>query len=234
MEMDSVDPTIRDAIDGIGSLSTHLSGVALAMPYLSVLSPALAIASDVGRRALDSYAKPDSVISIDMNFRIAPRESDQLAACRQDKYLRYGYLFFLAKSVRARLFASTTTSENIRLMMRKVPPTAAASSTRSPSAADERSKTSDTVTSAASDSSSSSACQTYIPLEKVSYLVVRVGVPVGDESVPKKKLPKLSASVVRRLQQIVESAENADGETLKAELCDVMRQVRGGRASEEN
>jgi hypothetical protein len=184
------------------------------MPFLSVLSPAVAMAGEVGRRALDSYAKPDSVISIDMRMKIAPKDEAEVRASRPEKYMRYGYYFFLSKKEHARLFASTMTSENLVLVMRKVSSKVASSKHDLPSISKGSSaklNMSDSVTTATTvESTADTSDQTYIPLEKVSYLVVRMGTPTGDEDVPEKKAPKLSPSMVRRLQEIVETAENTD------------------------
>jgi hypothetical protein len=229
--MDEVDAVVRDAIDGISNMSEQLLTVAVAMPFLSVLSPAVAIAGEVGRRALDSYAKPDNVISIDMRMKIAPKDEAELQASRPEKYMRYGYYFFLSKKVNARLFASTMTSENLVLVMRKVSSKVATSkqdlSSTSKGSSAKLDK-SDSVTTATSvESTADTSDQTYIPLEKVSYLVVRVGIPTGDEDVPEKRAPKLSPSMVSRLQNIVETAESTDAKIVKENIVNIMRQVRG-------
>jgi hypothetical protein len=45
------------------------------------------------------------------------------------------------------------------------------------------------------ESTKDTSDQTYIPIGKLSYLVVRVGIPMGDKDRPEKKTPKLSTSV---------------------------------------
>jgi hypothetical protein len=228
--MDEVDDVVRDAIDGISNLSEQLSTVTLAMPFLSVLSPAAAMAGEVGRRALDSYAKPDSVISIE-RMKIAPKDEAEMRASRPEKYMRYGYYFFLSKKLHARLFTSTMTSENLVLVMRKVSSKVASSKNDLPSTSKGSSaklEMPDSVTTTTTlESTADTSDQTYIPLEKVSYLVVRVAIPTGDEDVPEKKAPKLAPSMVCQLQEIVETAENTDAKTVKENIVNIMRQVRG-------
>jgi hypothetical protein len=215
MELDEVDKSVRDAIQGISSLDSHLAGVAIALPYLSVLSPALKIAGEVGRKALDSYAKPDRLFTIDCGFRIAPREVPPHA--RPGEYLRYGYYFFLHDAVQTKLYASTTALNQILLMTRRAPGSRIRRAIDCSSCAGRN------------EAHSSDDDQDFVPLKGVSYLVLKVGVPVadavGDASTP--ATPKLTVSMVRRLQAVVETAKEHPADKVKQDIVDIMSELSG-------
>lgn len=115
LEVDDVNPQVKRTISDIGSLSEVLSDIAVISPYMSIIMPALHLAGKVGNAALESYAKPDRVISVDMNFQLIDRAA--MRASRSGAYLQYGYYFFLSKPCEAKLYASTLTPRNVRLMM---------------------------------------------------------------------------------------------------------------------
>lgn len=228
LELDDVDQSMRDAIDGIGNLSSQLNGVSIAMPFLSVLSPAFGMAGEIGRRALDSYARPDRVISIDMNFRLIPETPGGVARCRPGDYLRYGYYFFLSEPVPAKLYASITTSRNCRLMMRVVGPKKALQKGKLQSQAKQAGAMQAAISGDGEQPSPDAL--SYIPLTRVSYLVIRVNDPNGDEDSLQKlrsQKPRLTLSMVRRLQLIVETAKEQDAEKVKADIAAIMDELHG-------
>lgn len=116
LEIDEISDSARSTIAGVDELAKSLTQAASIMPYIAVLNPALDLAGRLGQSALDAYAKPDRVVSVDMNFKLLPRGMASLQ--RSGDYLRYGYYFFLSKPVEQRLYASTTNSRHVRLMMR--------------------------------------------------------------------------------------------------------------------
>jgi hypothetical protein len=214
MELDNVDKSVRDSIQGISNLSTHVSSVSMTLPYLSVLSPAIRIAGDVGRKALDSYAKPDHVMTIDTGFRIAPRILPNQS--RPGEYLRYGYYFFLSEAVKTKLYASTSAYNQVLLMMRRVGPARKGGSVF-PGLACVKHK-----------SSKLSEDMEFVPLTKVSYLVVKVGMATADCSKESSQNPpKMTVSMVRRLQCVVESARDHPAELVKRDIVNIIADLNG-------
>jgi hypothetical protein len=116
VEMEAADPLVRSAVDGVGELSSGLSALNVALPYLAVLTPAVALTSNVGRTALDSFAIPHGAMEIDMRFRLLPRDPHARHGLRTADYLRFGWYFLLAEPVCAKLYASTSTAKNVRLL----------------------------------------------------------------------------------------------------------------------
>lgn len=119
LELDEPSENAKQAIQGIDNLSGVMGGFSAAAPMLGALTPALAVASEVGKRALDSYAQPDKVMSIDMDFALADRERVQRGRTQPGEYLRYGYYFFLSAPVSGQMYASVLTPQNVRLMLRR-------------------------------------------------------------------------------------------------------------------
>ena len=119
LEMDKPSQTIRDAVSGIDDLGGFVSGFASAAPFLGVLTPALSMVSNVSKRALDSYAEPENIVSIDMDFLLADRKRVEGGNSSSGEYLRYGYYFFLAEPVEGKLWASVRTPKNVQLMLKR-------------------------------------------------------------------------------------------------------------------
>lgn len=95
LELDRVTPVMRQSIAGIEELGSQLNRFSMVAPYLGVLSPALSIASNVGRQALKSYERPDHVISIDMNFLLADKEEVSSGQAQSGDYLRVRLLILI-------------------------------------------------------------------------------------------------------------------------------------------
>ncbi len=120
LELDEPNEMVRSAVKGIDQLGGIIAGFSSVAPMLGVLSPALGAASSVSKHALDSYASPDKVISIDMDFLLADRSRVQRGTATSGEYLRYGYYFFLSEPVEGRLYASVKTAKNLQLMLRRL------------------------------------------------------------------------------------------------------------------
>ncbi len=151
LEIDEPNDTVQEAVNGIRDLGGIMSSFGTAVPFLGALNPAMAIASSLTQRALDSYAKPDRVMSIDMDLNIANRERVATGKSPPGQYLRYGYYFFLAEPVEGKLYASVRTPGNLILMLKR----------------------SDETT----DRNAQVDARAYFPLIDVSYLVVAVREP---------------------------------------------------------
>jgi hypothetical protein len=219
MELGDVDTSVRDSIQGISNLSTQVSSVSIALPYLSVLSPAIRIAGEVGRKALDSYAKPDHVMTIDTGFRIAPRILPKHS--RPGEYLRYGYYFFLSEAVKTKLYASTSAYNQVLLMMRRV-------------SNSKRGGLAGLVSPCMKGQESEVGEETeFVPLTKMSYLVVKVGMATTETANdPSRNTPKMTVSMVRRLQSVVESARDNPAELVKRDIVNIMAELNGESLSE--
>lgn len=129
LELDAVDEMMQMSLAGIEQLGNHVQQYSSSAPALGLLSPAISLASMVSKRALESHAKPDKVIMIDMNFLLAERRQPEVGQdglteipfeSRSGEYLRYGYYFFLERGVEAKLYASFRTFPNVSLMMKRV------------------------------------------------------------------------------------------------------------------
>jgi hypothetical protein len=116
IEMAPADPLVRTAVEGVADLSAGLSSLSVSLPYLSVLTPAVSLAGNVGRTALDSLSIPHRGQEIDMRFRLLPRDPATWPGLRTGDYLRFGWYFLLAEPVDAKLYASTSTAKNVRLL----------------------------------------------------------------------------------------------------------------------
>lgn len=188
LELDRVDESMQISLAGIEELSDQIAQVSRAAPLLGLLSPALNLASALSRRALESYAKPDRVITTDMNFLLAERRPPQINPLsggemehehRSGEYLRYGYYFFLEKPVDARLYASIRTFPHVQLLMKRMEDKLLGNEKR------------------------------YFPLTGVSYLVVRVTPRVS--SVHATRQP-IRMSHVQRLEDLMKSSVELEGE----------------------
>lgn len=186
LELDRVDESMQISLSGIEELGNHISQFSKAAPLLGLLSPALHLASSLSRRALESYAKPDRIITTDMNFLLMKRPSRKKQSnkngieleLRSGEYLRYGYYFFLEKPVDAKLYASIRTFPHVQLLMRRM---------------DKLSRNE----------------KRYFPLTGVSYLVVRVTPRIS--SLHATRLP-IRMSHVQQLEDLMKSSVNLGGE----------------------
>lgn len=129
IELDRVDDSIQSSLAGIEQLGNHLQQYAVSAPALGLLTPAISLASVVSKRAVESHSTSDRMIMIDMNFLLADRCNPQVNhdgtgelpfESRSGEYLRYGYYFFLARGVEAKLYASFRTFPNVGLMLKRV------------------------------------------------------------------------------------------------------------------
>lgn len=132
MEIDAVSEAQVAAITGIGKAGDMAASASTTMPYLAPLSNALNVASSLGKKGLQNYAKPDHVMSKDIQFKLAePLPVEHSADGEEtvgsaiaeplDNYLRYGYYFFLNKKIDARLFAQTgSSSQSVPLLLKRV------------------------------------------------------------------------------------------------------------------
>ncbi len=173
LEMDKPSQTIRDAVSGIDDLGGFVSGFATAAPFLGVLTPALSMVSSVSKRALDSYAEPEKIVSIDMDFLLADRKRVASGNSACGEYLRYGYYFFLAEPVEGKLWASVRTPKNVQLMLKRCD----GEYTRG-----ERIE-----------------ARKYFPLTDVSYLVVRVVEPTDTVRYNRKPIQMNHAHMLEDL-----------------------------------
>jgi len=189
LEMDKPSQTIKDAVNGIEELGGFIGGFSGAAPILGVLSPALSMVSTISKRALDSYAEPDKVISIDMDFLLADRKRVEASTAPPGEYLRYGYYFFLAEPVEGKLYASVRTPKNVQLMLKRTN-------------YDEKYNSRHHKTTA----------RKYFPLTNVSYLVVRVSEPT-DQGVAKYNRKPIHMNHAHRLEDLFKrSMPNAGGD----------------------
>lgn len=140
MEIDKISPTQAATLSRVDSLQTYASQAGTAIPYVDIVSTAVGVANSLGRHVIRNYARPDHVISSDFEFYLA---SPQVRHCQNhthihnknpqpisnhhdtstsyaQPYLRYGYYFFLAEQVDARLYAQTDSSQqNVPLLLRR-------------------------------------------------------------------------------------------------------------------
>lgn len=187
LELDRVDESIQVSLAGIEELGNHLSQFSRVAPLLGLLSPALNLASALSRRALESYARPDRVITTDMNFLLAEQRPPQVNPLsgremeheqRSGEYLRYGYYFFLEKPVDAKLYASIRTFPHVQLLMKRMEDTLMGNEKR------------------------------YFPLTGVSYLVVRVTPRVSAIQATRRPI---RMSHVQRLEDLMKSSVESGG-----------------------
>ncbi len=116
IELDTPNETVKQAIAGIDVLGGVMSEFAMAAPTLGLLAPALTVAGSVSKHALDSYARPDKVFSVDMDFLLADRKRVKNGTAPNGEYLPYGYYFFLSEPMEATLYASVLTPNNVQLI----------------------------------------------------------------------------------------------------------------------
>lgn len=202
LEMDNPSETIKQAVSGIDELGGFVSSVSAAAPFLGVLSPALGLASTVSKRALDSYAQPDKVISIDMDFLLADKKRVVDRSAPPGEYLRYGYYFFLSEPIEGKLYASVRTPKNVQLMLRRCD-------------ADNNMPTSmrgDPVVS-----------RRFFPLLEVSYLVVRVVEPTGAGRLMRRPIQMTHAN---QLESIFNRTKlNDDPQQIRDAIWDLGREL---------
>lgn len=182
LELDRVDDFMQMSLSGIEQLGNHIAQFSTAAPLLGLLSPAISLASTVSRRALESHAKPDKVLTIDMNFLLAERRKAELKPTdgkeipfeqRSGEYLRFGYYFFLDQRVDAKLYASFRTFPNVQLMLKRTEKTLAPGEKR------------------------------YFPLTGVSYLVIRVTPRVSSLAATRNPI---RMSHVQRLEDLMRTS----------------------------
>lgn len=197
LELDEVSDVVKQSISGIDELGGYLSSYSSAAPFLGLLSPALSMAGAISKRALDSYAKPDRVISIDMDFLLADRErfyksqdrgeadirAGRFARLPSGEYLRYGYYFFLSEPFEGKLYASVRTPKNVQLMVKL----------------DESDK------SPPKDADGHPIKgRKFFPLTEISYLVVRVCEPTCSATRNRKPIQMAHA---RKLEAILKESD---------------------------
>jgi hypothetical protein len=219
LEIDEVDKNVRDAINGIGQLGNQVSSVTTGLPYLSLVSPAIQLAGEVGRRALEAYAKPDQVQTIDVGFRIAPSKID--GNTRPHEYLRYGYYFFLSEPTRYRLYASTATYNNVALMVKRVGQSRSTSKFGSVSCA-----------SGAADKLGGQP--DFIPLTGINYLVVRVSKPSSTSKTSGPVTPRITLSSLQKLRHCLESAKMEPADDVKRNIVSIMEEINGASEPDQS
>lgn len=185
LEMDQPNELIKHAVNGIDDLGGFISSFSAAAPLVGVLSPALGMAGAVSKRALDSYARPDKGISIDMDFLLADRQRVRSGSPPAGEYLRYGYYFFLSEPIEGRMYASVQTPKNVQLMFRRNGDRNAPIACRG----------------------SPVVSRQFFPLTQVSYLVVRVSEPTGASTKARRPVQIAHA---RRLEILFKQASDGD------------------------
>lgn len=193
LELDEPSETVKQAISRIDELGGVINSFATTMPALGILSPALSVAGSVSKRALDSYARPDKVISIDMDFLLADRTRVAAGTSPPGEYLRYGYYFFLAQPIEGKLYASILTPKNVQLMLRR----------------DDQGQH--------GRADGEQAGRRYFPLTQVSYLVVRVSEPTCAGTARKRR--PIQMAHARELEDLfMRSRSTEDPENVKRAL----------------
>lgn len=189
LELDEPSETVKQAISRIDELGGVINSFAVATPALGILSPALSVAGSVSKRALDSYARPDKVISIDMDFLLADRARVAAGTSPPGEYLRYGYYFFLAQPMEGKLYASILTPKNVQLMLHR----------------DD------------GHTDAEHGGRRFFPLTQVSYLVVRVSEPTCASAARKRR--PIQMAHARELEEIfTRSRSTEDPEKVKLAL----------------
>lgn len=202
LEMDKPSETVKQAVSEIDELGSFISSFSTAAPFLGILSPALGLASAVSKRALDSYAQPDKVISIDMDFLLADRKRVQEGTAAPGEYLRYGYYFFLSEPIEGRLYASVRTPKNVQLMLRRCD-------------VDKNAPT--------SLRGNPLKSRRFFPLTEVSYLVVRVVEPTGAGRLMRRPIQMTHAN---QLENIFNRAKlNVDAQEIRDALWELGREL---------
>ncbi|KAI0560482.1 hypothetical protein FGB62_112g00 [Gracilaria domingensis] len=123
MDLDNINDDQLQVISGITQLGDLVEKGAVVVPYAELISNAFEAVAAIGKRGLQRYSVPDQVFSVDMQFRLGkPVETDGKHESGTDKseatatqsnngnYLRYGYYYFLEKSVDAKLYSQTRSS----------------------------------------------------------------------------------------------------------------------------
>ncbi len=202
IELDTPSETVKQAIAGIDMLGGVMSEFSMVAPALGLLSPALTVAGAVSKHALDSYARPDKVFSMDMDFLLADRKRVENGTAPNGEYLRYGYYFFLNEPMEGKLYASVLTPKNVQLMLRRC----------------------DTDHNAPRNIKGEPvASRKFFPLTQVSYLVVRVCEPIYTGE--RKRRP-IQVAHARQLEDIFSRSKSPeDPEDLKRAIRHLGQQV---------
>lgn len=120
MEIDKVSPAQEAMIKGIDTAQKLTSATGSVIPYASLVSTAAQVASVLGKEMIRNYAKPDHVMSVDFEFMLANSHIKRNQLPYPQPYLRYGYYFFLAENVDAKLYAQTDSSQqNVSLLLKR-------------------------------------------------------------------------------------------------------------------
>lgn len=129
MEIDKFSGVQATALRQVDSIEGFASNIGASVPYAGVLSSAVGVLKNLGRRGLKRYVRPDHIISSDFRFSLfdpTAAEPDQYQPTSMQRhkfscpYLRYGYYFFLQKPVDAKLYAQTdTSSRNVQLLLKR-------------------------------------------------------------------------------------------------------------------
>lgn len=189
LEVDAPMKPIRQAVSGIEDMDGFVSGFGSYVPILGIVAPFLGIAGSVGKKMLHSYAKPDKVMTVDMNFSLADRDWTDDQNSVADNYLRYGYYFFLSEPYGAKLYASVHTPDNVRLLLHS------GSSSLAPNGRLRRTKS----------QYDGFRKPEYIPLTGVNYIVIKVSRPTGDPII-RSRLKLIDS---KRVEQVVEGMMEA-------------------------
>lgn len=189
IELDTPGESVKQAISGIDELGGAINTFSMSSPSLGILSPALSLAGSLSKKALESYAKPDKVISIDMDFLIADRARVENNTAPPGEYLRYGYYFFLSDPLESKLYASVLTPKNVQLMLRR---------------ADKDKHIPRDITGKPVES------RKFFPLTQVSYLVVRVAEPTCSGERRRKPIQKGHARELEDIFSMAKSKENPE------------------------
>ncbi|CAN8073356.1 unnamed protein product [Agarophyton chilense] len=133
LDLDNINDEQLDATSSITQLGELVEMGAVAVPYAELIANAFQVVAAIGKRGLEKYSTPDLVFSVDIQFRLAEATStdyqvecdsqtsvSMAAANNIGNYLRYGYYFFLEKSVDVQLYAQTrSSSQYVPLLMRR-------------------------------------------------------------------------------------------------------------------
>jgi len=160
LEIDSPDGSVRNAIDGLENVDEVLTGFSSTVPFLGLISPALGMSSVLTARALESFSKPDFIMSVDMSFLIADKRRVKEGTHQAGNYLRYGYYYFLSEPTEAKLYASVKTPQHVQLMLHQDPEYL------------ERMKKKRKKWDPIAD-------REYFPIVETNYIVIRVSEPTG-------------------------------------------------------
>lgn len=132
MDIDRISTAQIQAISSLTQLGEFVKKGSVALPFMELVSTAFDAVGGLSQVAIKHYSKADNVIWKDMMFRLAEPLVNGLVGCASESsisqscgvntgsYLRYGYYFFLAENVDAKLYAQThASSNNVRLMLKR-------------------------------------------------------------------------------------------------------------------